>query len=220
MALSNNEKQIRHKKLEALKKYGNEVLLRLVISNNGITRSYEKSNEELKAEIDELVSLRSGWTDEDYEAAVKKIESLLNGIYENPHLLHNDIHSARSIMDPNFNINELRRAECKASETARNIKSILKLPELTKSDQIAVVAEVMRQLARELLMERNTPITFANATALSLIGHQYTKPEWVCNILARNLHTQCSREFTDNLIKELQNLDIKNGGVIFNEKYD
>ena len=112
-------------------------------------------------------------------------------------------------MNPHFDMNELRRAECKASETARNIKSILKLPELTKSDQIAVVAEVMRQLARELLVERNIPITFANATAFSLIGHQYAKPEWVCNILARNLHTQCSREFTDNLIKELQNLDIK-----------
>lgn len=220
MALSNNEKQIRHKKLEALKKYGNEVLLRLVISNNRIARNYEKSNEELKAEIDELVNLRSGWTEEDYEAAVKKIESLLNGIYENPHLLHNDIHAARSILDPNFNINELRRAEYKASETARNIKSILKLPELTKSDQIAVVAEVMRQLARELLAERNIPITSANATAFSLIGHQYAKPEWTWRILARSLYTQCTGEDINELIAELQHPDTQNGGIVFNEKCD
>lgn len=220
MALSNNEKQVRHKKLEALKKYGNEVLLRLVISNSGIARNYEKSNEELKAEIDELVNLRSGWTDEDYEAAVKKIESLLHGIYENPRLLHNDIHAARNIMDPNFNINELGRAEYKASETARSIKSILKLPELTKSDQIAVVAEVMRQLARELLVERNIPITFANATAFSLIGHQYAKPEWTWGTLARSLYTQCSQENVNTLIAELQDPDAKNGGVIFNEKWD
>lgn len=213
MALTNNEKQIRRKQLEALKKYGNDVLLHLILSNSHIRGEYNKSNEELKAEIDDIVNLPNGWTNEDYKTAEKKIEHLLHAVYENPHLLRNDINAARSIMDPNF----MRRAECKASETARNIKSILKLPELTKSDQIAVVAEVMRQLARELLMERNIPITFANATAFSLIGHQYAKPEWVCNILARNLHTQCSREFTDNLIKELQNLDIKNGGIVFNE---
>ena len=217
MALTNNEKQIRRKQLEALKKYGNDVLLHLILSNSQIRGEYNKSNEELKAEIDNIVNLPNGWTDEDYQTATKKIENLLNETYENPHLLHNDINAARNIMNQHFDMNELRRAECKASETARNIKSILKLPELTKSDQIAVVAEVMRQLARELLMERNIPITFANATAFSLIGHQYAKPTWVCNILARNLHTQCSREFTDNLIKELQNLDIKNGGIVFNE---
>lgn len=217
MALTNKEKRIRRKQLEALKKYGNDVLLRLILSNSHIRGEYNKSNEELKAEIDDIVNLPNGWTNEDYQTATKKIENLLNETYENPHLLHNDINAARNNISPNFDMNELRRAECKASETARNIKSILKLPELTKSDQIAVVAEVMRQLARELLMERNIPITFANATALSLIGHQYEKPTWVCNILARNLHTQCSREFTDNLIKELKNLDIKNGGIVFNE---
>ena len=217
MALTNNEKQIRRKQLEALKKYGNDVLLHLILSNSHIRGEYNKSNEELKAEIDDIVNLPNGWTNEDYKTAEKKIEHLLHAVYENSHLLRNDINAARNIMNPHFDMNELRRAECKASETARNIKSILKLPELTKSDQIAVVAEVMRQLARELLMERNIPITFANATAFSLIGHQYAKPEWVCNILARNLHTQCSREFTDNLIKELQNLNIKKGGMVFNE---
>lgn len=217
MALTNNEKQIRRKQLEALKKYGNDVLLHLILSNSHIRGEYNKSNEELKAEIDNIVNLPNGWTDEDYQTATKKIENLLNETYENPHLLHNDINAARNIMSPNFDMNELRRAEYKAPETVRNIKAILKLAELTKSDQIAVVTEVMRQLARELLSERNIPQTFANATALSLIGHQYAKPEWVCNILARNLHTQCSREFTDNLIKELQNLDIKNGGIVFNE---
>ncbi len=220
MALTNNEKQIRRKQLEALKKYGNDVLLHLILSNSHIRGEYNKSNEELKAEIDDIVNLPNGWTNEDYQTATKKIENLLNETYENPHLLHNDINAARNIMSPNFNMNELRRAEYKAPETVRNIKSILKLAELTKSDQIAVVAEVMRQLARELLMERNIPITFANATALSLIGHQYTKPEWTWRILARNLYTQCSQENVNKLIVELQHPDTKNGGVIFNEKYD
>ena len=36
MALTNNEKQIRRKQLEALKKYGNDVLLHLILSNSHI----------------------------------------------------------------------------------------------------------------------------------------------------------------------------------------
>ena len=63
MALTNNEKQIRRKQLEALKKYGNDVLLHLILSNSHIRRSeYDKSNEELKAEIDDIVNLPNGWT--------------------------------------------------------------------------------------------------------------------------------------------------------------
>lgn len=220
MALTNNEKQIRRKQLEALKKYGNDVLLYLILSNSHIRGEYNKSNEELKAEIDDIVNLPNGWTNEDYKTAEKKIEHLLHAVYENPHLLRNDINAARNIMNPNFDMNELRRAEYKAPETVRNIKAILKLAELTKSDQIAVVTEVMRQLARELLSERNIPQTFANATALSLIGHQYAKPEWTWRILAKNLYTQCSQENVNKLIVELQHPDTKNGGVTFNEKYD
>ena len=50
MALTNNEKQIRRKQLEALKKYGNDVLLHLILSNSHIRGEYNKSNEELKAQ--------------------------------------------------------------------------------------------------------------------------------------------------------------------------
>ena len=70
MALTNNEKQIRHKKLEALKKYGNDVLVQLIFMNSGISRPIEKTNEEIKAEIDSIVNLPSGWTEEDYNKLV------------------------------------------------------------------------------------------------------------------------------------------------------
>ena len=76
MALTNNEKQIRHKKLEALKKYGNDVLVQLFFMNNGINRPREKSNEEIKAEIESIVNLPSGWTDEDYDLAIQKIRNM------------------------------------------------------------------------------------------------------------------------------------------------
>lgn len=217
MALTNNEKQIRHKKLEDLKKFGNEVLFRLILMNDGFNRNIDKSNEELKAEIESLVNLPSGWTEEDFNSSVKKLNNMMNTTVDNPHLMNNDINSSRSIMDPNFNMLELRRAEYKAPEVVRNIKSTLKLSELNKSDQIAVVAEVMRQLAKELLDEKLIPKTFANATALSLIGHQYKKPEWTWNILARNLYTQNSKEYTDKLVEELQKPELDKGGLIFNE---
>lgn len=217
MALTNNEKQIRHKKLEELKKFGNEVLLRLIFMNDGFNRNIDKTNEEFRAEIESLVNLPSGWTEEDFNNSVRKLNNYMNTTVDNPHLLNNDITSSRSIRDPNFNMMDLRKAEYKAPEVVRNIKSTLKLSELNKSDQIAVVAEVMRQLAKELLDESKIPKTFANATAFSLIGHQYDKPEWTWNILARNLYIQNSKEYTDKLVTELQSPDIDKGGFIFDE---
>lgn len=212
MALTNNEKQIRHKKIEALRNFGNQVLIRRVFTNTGFNPLIEKTNEEIKEEIEAIVNLPSGWTDEDYEVAVRKLNNILNISYDNPYLLNNDINGAYSIKDPDFDLNEVRKAEYKAPEVVRNIKSILKLSELNKSNQIAVVAEVMRQLAKEILDEKKIPKTFANATALSLIGHQYEKPDWTWEVLANNLYTQNSKEKTDIIVAELTNPNIASKG--------
>ncbi|MBP5587111.1 MAG: hypothetical protein J6X37_00070 [Treponema sp.] len=212
MALTNNEKQIRHKKLEELKKYGNQVLIQSIFMNSGYNPLSEKSKEEIREEIESITNLRSGWTDEDYEAALKKIKNITMASYDNPHLMNNDIHGSHSIQDGNYNMDELRRAKYKAPEVVRNIKSILKLSELNKSDQIAVIAEVMRQLAKEILNEKRVPKTFANATALSLIGHQYEKPEWMWHAVALNLFEQNGKDKTDIIANVLLDPDIDNRG--------
>ena len=212
MALTNNEKQIRHKKLEALKKYGNEVLVQLFFMNDGINRPIEKSNEEIKAEIDSIVNLPSGWTDEDYNLAIQKIRNMNITALSNPHLMNNDINGARSIFDSNFDTWEVRKAEYKAAEVVRNIKSTLKLSELKVTDQVAVIAEVMRFLGVELLNEKKVPVTFANATALSLIDQNYEKPDWTWQVLAQNLYVQNSKEKAEIIAKELSNPEMESKG--------
>ena len=212
MALTNNEKQIRHKKLEALKKYGNDVLVQLLFMNNGINRPREKSNEEIKAEIESIVNLPSGWTDEDYDLAIQKIRNMNVTALCNPHLMNNDINYRSRIFEPNISGIEIRRVESKAAEVVRNILSTLKLSELSKSDQIAAVAEVMRRLAVELLSEKSKPVTFANATALSLIDSNYEKPEWVNEILAQNLYIQNGKENAKKIAKALTSSDIEKKG--------
>ncbi len=212
MALTNNEKQIRHKKLEALKKYGNEVLVQLFFMNDGINRPIEKSNEEIKAEIDSIVNLPSGWTDEDYNLAIQKIRNMNITALSNPHLMNNDINGARSIFDSNFDTWEVRKAEYKAAEVVRNIKSTLKLSELKVTDQVAVIAEVMRFLGVELLNEKKVPVTFANATALSLIDQNYEKPDWTWQVLAQNLYVQNSKEKAEIIANELSNPEMESKG--------
>lgn len=214
MALTNNEKQIRHKKLEALKKYGNDVLVQLFFMNNGINRPIEKSNEEIKEEIESIVNLPSGWTDEEYNLAIQKIRNMNVTVLCNPHLMNNDINYRSRIFEPNISVFEIRRVEYKAAEVVRNILSTLKLSELSKSDQIATVAEVMRRLAVEFLSEKSKPVTFANATALSLIDSNYEKPEWVNEILAQNLYIQNGKENAKKIAKALTSSDIeKKGGL-------
>ena len=212
MALSNNEKQIRHKKLEALKKYGNEVLLQVIFMNSGISRPIEKSNEEIKAEIESLTNLPAGWTDKDYELAVQKIKNMNITALSNPHLMNNDICYFGRILDENFTGFEIQRIEYKAAEVVRNIQSTLKLSELNKSDQIAVVTEVMRRLAVDLLTEKIKPKTFANATALSLIDQNYEKPDWFCETLAQNIYIQNGPEKADKISKALKDPKVRNKG--------
>ncbi len=215
MALTNNEKQIRHKKLEALKKYGNDVLVQLIFMNSGISRPIEKSNEEIKAEIDSIVNLPSGWTDEDYDLAIQKIRNMNITALSNPHLMNNDINYRERIFEENFSGIEIRGIEYKAAEVVRNIQSTLKLSELKKTDQIAAVAEVMRRLAVELLSEKIKPKTFANATALSLIDQNYEKPDWVCEVLAQNLYVQNGADKADEIAKALKNPKLRNkGGLV------
>lgn len=215
MALTNNEKQIRHKKLEALKKYGNDVLVQLIFMNGGISRPIEKSNEEIKAEIDSIVNLPSGWTDEDYDLAIQKIRNMNITALSDPHLMNNDINYRERIFEENFSVFEIRGIEYKAAEVVRNIQSTLKLSELKKTDQIAAVAEVMRRLAVELLSEKIKPKTFANATALSLIDQNYEKPDWICEVLAQNLFVQNGADKADEIAKALKNPNVRNkGGLV------
>jgi hypothetical protein len=130
----------------------------------------------------------------------------------NPHLMNNDINGARSIFDPDFDTWEVRKAEYKAAEVVRNIKSTLKLSELKVTDQVAVIAEVMRFLGVELLNEKKVPVTFANATALSLIDQNYEKPDWTWQVLAQNLYVQNSKEKAEIIAKELSNPEMESKG--------
>ena len=182
--------------------------------NSGINRPIEKTNEEIKAEIESIVNLQSGWTEEDYNLAVKKIRNMNVTAICNPNLMNNDINYRERVFEPNYNSFEVRRIEYKAAEVVRNILSTLKLSELNKSDQIATVAEVMRRLAVEFLSEKSKPVTFANATALSLIDPNYEKPEWLYEVLAHNLYNQNGKVNAKKIAKILTSSDIeKKGGL-------
>ena len=207
MALTNNEKQIRYKKLEKLKKYAKDVMIQLIMYHGmSVDIFTRKSDDEIRDEINSIINLPNGWTDDDYNFALKKLQSLQNEFYDNPHLMNNDIYGGHPNPTPS-SVNESRRVISKAPEVVQSIKSILKLTELNKSDQIAVIAEVMRRLAKELLNDRQIPVTYANAVAFSLIGHQYDKPEWTWKKLAENLVTQNGKDKAKLIIKEIKGVD-------------
>ena len=215
MALTNNEKQIRYKKMEKLKDYAKDVMIQMIM-HHGMSRDFfnRKSDAEIRDEINSIINLPNGWTDDDYNIAVQKLQNIQKEFYDNPFLMNNDIYNGHpTLIVPS--VNESRRVVSKAPEVVQNIRSILKLVNFNTSDQIAVIAEVMRRLAKELVNERQIPITLANATALSLIGHQYDKPEWTWKKLAENLVTQNGKDKAKQIIKELKNPDIdKDGGLL------
>ena len=70
----------------------------------------------------------------------------------------------------------------------------------------------MRFLGVELLNEKKVPVTFANATALSLIDQNYEKPDWTWQVLAQNLYVQNSKEKAEIIANELSNPEMESKG--------
>ena len=206
MGFTNQEKQERFRKKEYLKKVADKIFRDWQFLG---WRNSQKEPKEVKMELEKIAHLPSGWSDADYDQALKAFQIFSDELYSgNPHLLQNDICAGRdSVCDPMTSpdgvrlIREQKNAVCQAKKLVSHINSAMDLSGGIASDNAAVVMELSRNAGLSLLKERNVPKSKATAICLLMVNPQQKKPEWLLDELAVILKEQLGEDGV-KLLKE------------------
>lgn len=209
--ISNADKQARFRKKEQLKREADKIY-RLWEGSPGRWRS-KRSPEEVRHALDKAVALQSGWTDEDYEHAAKRLGQYHLDLISSVDQIANDVDGDRSLylkeLDNSSNLIKFHADNKAAIENAwmlaSHMISALKLSNCNSQDQAAAVMEVVRFIARSLVSNREIHCSSATAMCLANIGPQYERPEWFVKKLADAICQQIG----DNLAHELGQYLIK-----------
>lgn len=210
MVLSNNDKQIRFRRKEELKKKANLILRDWQF--RGWNHLGSRSIEDIKKTLDELVDLKPNWTEEDYNSALKALDAFQLELYDNSHSLENDVHSGRDSIENLKTMNDPKRLFAEQKKAVQNMKNLsahiisaLNLAEGTSSDNAAAIREVLRFVGHSLIKESKIPRSQATAICLAILGPQYEKPEWLFEELGKLLVNQMGVDDVDLLIRAIEN---------------
>ena len=124
MVLSSNEKQIRFRKKEELKKEADRIFRDWQF--RGWRHLGSRNMEDVRKALDEIVDLKPNWTEADYKSSLKALESFQSELYDNPHLLENDVYRGRNSIENLGTTNEPSRLiteQKKAVENMRNLSA-------------------------------------------------------------------------------------------------
>lgn len=205
MTFSNQEKQKRFRLKEELSHKARE-LFNLWQFSRGL--DIGRNPLDVKKQLEKIVDLPSGWTNEEYNTALFKLNMFeRNALSNNPHLLENDIWDGRK-QDP------LNAASVRAGKDAIThvrqivhiINSTFELNHGTNSDNAAAVAEVARNVGVSLISDTTKGgIPRSNATTLCLLVANpiLPKPKWLLEALATLLKEQLTEQSSRKLLAEM-----------------
>ena len=208
MSLTNQEKQERFRKKEQLKKIANEIFINWQLLKG---LDFQKNPKDVKLKLEKIADLPSGWSDADYEQALKAFQIFSDELFSgNPYLLQNDIFAGRdSVCDPmtspdgDWLIREQKNAVWKAKKLVSHINSAMDLSGILASDNAAVVMELARNTGLSLLQERTVPKSKAATICLLMTNPLQKKPEWLIAELANILKEQLGEDGIKQLKERL-----------------
>lgn len=212
--MTNVEKQERYRKKEALKKMAGEIAMKSMLQVNPFRNIAQGKNpSELQKQLEAITNLPPNWTDEDYNHALKCLENINLEMFDNPHLLENDISANHNSIDnfattpnPVKYVSDIKKAQADSMKLVNHILSAVDLSGLSTADAIAVNLEVTRILIRILINESKIPQSNATALAELNLGHQFgKKPDWVIELASKALGTQLGVEDAHRLGEALLN---------------
>ena len=209
MNISNTEKQARFRKKEALRRYADKIFREWQVRAWNLGT---RTPEEARVFLDKVADLPSGWTDDDYERAEYSINQFCLELYDNPHLLENDVKEGRNSWDefkttpdPSKFMKDEKAAVENSRILAAHIISALKLSSCSDSDQAAALMEVVRFVGRSLMNNPEVPKSQATTMCLASIGPQYVRPDWFADCLSKiigwNLNKELARDVGERLEK-------------------
>ena len=208
MGFTNQEKQERFRKKEYLKKVADKIFRDWQLLGR---RHSQKVPQDVKMELEKIADLPSGWSDADYDQALKAFQIFSDELYSgNPYLLQNDICAGRdSVCDPMTSpdgvrlLREQKNAVWQAKKLVSHINSAMDLSGGIASDNAAVVMELARSAGLSLLKERIVPKSKAATICLLMTNPLQKKPEWLIDGLTHILKEQLKEDEIKQLKERL-----------------
>ncbi len=206
MNITNSEKQARFRKKEALKRGAEQVFRDW---NTHITGS-NIPHEEVLELIRKASDLPAGWTDEDYAQAINKLEQLRLDLLTNAHDLSNDINVAHST-DPQTGqvrfkpgMVDLAKSDVAAGhELARHLISAIQLSKCGEIATTAAIMEVVRHIARDLVVSPEIPRSRAATACLVALPQCLDRPEWFVDELVSMLRDRLGGDLCNQIGSKL-----------------
>lgn len=200
--ISNTEKQARYRKKEQLKRQADQMLRKWQLEP---WKHHLKSLHEIHHLLESAIKLPSGWTDEDYSNAEKRLYHVYSEVVSPANQLSSDVHESRNITFESLNPSELskinadlKRAEESTNALASHLISALKLSGCSDADQAAALMEAMRFVGRNLTNNREVPCSQATVLCLATINPVCARPSWfskkLASTLSKLIHPELLRE--------------------------
>lgn len=211
--LSNAEKQARHRKKEELQRFAEQCFREAQL---GAFRHGANATAML-AQIKQMADLPSGWTNEDYEMAVERIQQLRMDLINPNNDLDIDVHDALDTLEEWRRVPDkatFRKATQKTIEETRNLAShlisALELTSLSNGERAAALLEALRHVGRSLANERPLKRSDANTICLATLPPQYSRPDWFVDSFAKYIAFRLgSQEAKDDLGQKILDYDFR-----------
>lgn len=207
MNITNSEKQARFRKKEVLKRGVEQIFREWQMHPTG-SRIPAEDVVEL---LEKASELPAGWTDEDYQWAVNRLEQLRLDLLTNAHDLSNDVNVAHST-DPKTGqvrfkpgMVDLAKNDVEAGhELARHLISAIRLSKCSEVATTAAIMEVVRHVARDLVLSPEVPRSRATTVCLAALPQSSDRPEWfvdeMLNMLRDRLGNNLCRQIGSKMI--------------------
>ena len=210
--ISNADKQARFRKKDLLKRHADRIYRNWELSIHRWRTS--QTPEDVRHTLDIAVELPSGWTDQDFEVASRKLGQCELELISPVDQIANDVggdwasHSVEFMTtpDPAKFITDNKAAVEKARALASHLISASKLSNCDAADLAAAVMELQRFVGRSLATDRHIRCSQATAMCLSSIGPQYDRPEWFAKKLAQTIGQQMDKKLAHDVAHHLNQL--------------
>lgn len=207
MNITNSEKQARFRKKEVLKRGTEQIFREWQMHPTGS----RIPPEDVLSLIEKASELPAGWTDEDYQRAVDRLEQLRLDLLSNAHDLSTDVNVAHST-DPKTGqvrfkpgMVDLARNDVEAGhELARHLISAIRLSKCSEVATTAAIMEVVRHVARDLVLSPDIPRSRATTACLATLPQSSDRPDWfvdeMLNMLRDRLGNSLCRQIGSKIM--------------------
>jgi hypothetical protein len=208
MPITNAEIQARFRKKQKLKNFKDQVFKKLQLNMPFHPR--RETPDEIHALLEEAASLPSGWNEEDFDRAWRRISQLYYDFASPRDDLKMDLVDVEvleeefaSTPDPRKLFSDTEESISKTRVLASHLISALELSALSNSERAAAVMEAIRHVGRAATISGDMVKSDAMMVCQASLQSHYDRPDWFLDSLAKWLANRLDDELIHELVKRL-----------------